>query len=225
MQALLNLFGRSPFAPLEAHMDKIALCVHKLKDIFKAVLEEDREKIDQLEKEISKLEHEADIMKNDIRNHLPKSLFLPIEHSQLLEILTLQDSIADTAEDVAVTLTLKPLVMLDDFKKEYLEFLEKNIEAFDKAHDIIRQMHELLESSFGGTEAEKVRKLVHEVALKEHEVDLIQRELLKRILNAEDKMSYATFHVWQRTIQAVSAISNISEKLANRVRRTLEIKR
>lgn len=224
MYTILKLFGHSPFTPLQAHMNSIAACVHKLPELFAALREGDRAKIEEISSQISKLEHKADLTKNDIRNHLPKSVYLPIDRSQLLEIVTLQDSIADKAEDIGILLTLKPLEILEEFSETFDKFLETNIVAFDQARSIIMELHELLESSFGGKEAEKVRDMVSRVARKEHEVDLIQRELLKKMIEAEDKMTYTTFFLWQRIAVALADISNLSEKLAWRVRRTLELK-
>jgi uncharacterized protein len=224
MLTILKLFGRSPFSPLLSHMEKVSACIHKLPELFDALKAEDKEQIEKLAQEISKLEHKADLTKNDIRNHLPKSLFLQIDRSDLLEILTLQDSIADKAEDIAIATTLKPLKMLSLFEEPFNRFLNKNIETFIQAKAIIEEMNSLVESSFGGAEAEKVRKMIEETAFKEHEADLIQRELLKKVLSAEESMTYTTFYVWQNLIQAIADISNLSEKLAWRVCRTLELK-
>lgn len=224
LTTILNLFARSPFAPLESHMERVSECVKKLIDLFQAIESHDKEAQVQIVQSISELEHYADMTKNEIRNHLPKGLFMPIDRSQLLEMLTLQDSIADTAQDVAILTTMKSLEFLPEFRDKFFEFLEKNIEAFNHAHLIIKEIHELLESSFGGIEAEKVRSMVHQVAYKEHEADLIQRDLLKNFFACETKISYGSFMLWERIFENVGAIANIAEKLANRVRMTLELK-
>jgi predicted phosphate transport protein (TIGR00153 family) len=224
MLTILSLFGRSPFAPLQSHMESVSLCVHQLPELFEALERKDYARLEQLAQEISKLEHEADLIKNDIRNHLPKSIFLPVDRGNLLDILSIQDGIADKAEDIAVLLTLKPLELLPAFKDEFKQFLNKNIETFDKAKLVINELHELVESSFGGIEAEKVRAMVDEVAFREHEADLIQRLLLKSFFNAEAQLNFITFHQWQRLFECVGTLSNLSENLAFRIRTTLELK-
>lgn len=223
-KTILGLFARSPFAPLQSHMEDVANCVRLLPELFLALEKEDYTTVEQIAAKISALEHHADLTKNDIRNHLPKSVFLPIDRAQLLEILSLQDSIADAAEDVAVSTTLKPLVLLERFREDFHQFLDKNIESFNAAHLIIKEMSELLESSFGGTEANKVVTLVTEVAVKEHEADLLQHKLLKNLYLHEEEMSYGTFYLWQGILHSIASLSNLSEKLANRVRMTLELK-
>lgn len=224
MLNILNLFGRSPFALLLSHMDKVSACVHFLQELFAALKKGDQEALERIAAEISAEEEAADKVKNDIRNHLPKSLFLAMDRSSLLDILTLQDRIADKAEDIAVLMTIKKLPSLGDFQEDFDAFLQKNIETFDGANAIIHELHELLESSFGGIEAEKVRKMIHKVAFMEHEVDLLQRNLLKKFFNSEEQFTLSTFHLWQRIFESTGAISDLSEQLANRLRTTLEIK-
>lgn len=221
---LLNLFGRSPFAPLETHMEKVSECVNMLNILFDSLEKKEQDKLDHIALKISEVEHQADLIKNDIRNHLPKSLFLPIDRGHLLEILQIQDRIADSAEDIAVLVSLKPLEILPEFKSEFNEFLQKNIQTFEGARLIIKEMHELLESSFGGIEAEKVKTMVEDVAFGEHQVDLIQRKLLKKMFTTESKMSYSTFHLWLKIFESIASISNLAESLAFRVRMTLELK-
>lgn len=224
LSTILNLFGRSPFAPLQSHMQQVGECVHLLPELFRCLEKKDFAALEQVATKISHQEHQADLIKNDIRNHLPKGLFLPIAREHLLEILAIQDRIADTVEDVAVLVNLKKISILEEFHKEFDVFVIKNIDAFDSAQLIINEMNELLESSFGGIEAQKVRSMVEDVAFKEHEVDLIQRKLFRGLLSAEEKMSYSTFDLWQKIFGATAAISNLSENLANRVRMTLELK-
>lgn len=224
MLTILNLFGRSPFAPLASHMESVTHCVYLIRDLFKAVENEEFSEHESIVQKIREYEHQADMTKNDIRNHLPKSLFLAIDREELLKILTIQDSIADLAEDIAILTTFKKLQILSAFRDEFHEFLDKNIETFDGARMIIKELHELLESSFGGSEVEKVKGMVDDVAFKENQADLIQQKLLKNLIDAEDEISYTTFYLWQRIFEKVGGIANLAENLALSVRTTLELK-
>jgi len=219
-----NLFAKSPFAPLQSHMEKVAACVNKIEDLFKAYYDKDHEKVEEISRELSQLEHAADLTKNEIRNNLPKGLFLAVNRGDLLEIISLQDTLADRAEDIGVLMTLKELQPLKGLRKDLMAFLEKNLEAVRHAHKIIREIDELLETSFGGKEAEKVRTMVEEVAFMEHEADFLQRTLLKKLYNMDDPLPYTSFTLWINILQAIASLSNNSEKLANRVRMLLDIK-
>jgi uncharacterized protein len=221
---LAKLFGKSPFAPLQTHMSKVESCVKELTFLFKAVAKKDMKEIEHLGKKISELEHEADITKNDIRNHLPKSLFLPIDRADLLEILSIQDSFADIAEDIAVIATLKPLENYEDLKEDFEVFCADNLKTFELAKKVIKEFDILLESSFGGIEAEKVKGMIEELAYKEDELDRLQYKILKKLLSLTDKMDYANFFLWQTIVKQIGQLSNYGEKLGKRIRMILELK-
>ena len=224
MRTIAKLFGRSPFVPLQSHMAKVRACVDKIVEIFDALVHDDYERVDTLAKIISELEHEADQVKYDIQNHLPKKMFLAVDRSKLLDILSTQDSIADKCENIAVLLTLKQIPMPQVLHEKFKLYLKKIVEAFYAVHDIIDQFDELVETRFGGVEAERVKQMVDDVAYKEHEVDLIQRDLLKVLFSLDDQMSISEFHIWNHIVQQVSELSNVSERLANRVRTTLVLR-
>ncbi|RMH78497.1 MAG: TIGR00153 family protein [Calditrichaeota bacterium] len=224
MNVLRNLFARSPFSPLQSHMEKVAACVKKLNELYQAYVHNDWDRINALAEEISEMEHAADLTKNEIRNHLPKGLFLAVNRGDLLEILALQDTLADRAEDIGILMTLKRLEPLEGLEDDLKRFLDKNLEAVEHVHAIIREMDELVEASFGGREAEKVMRMVEEVAYMEHEADVLQRELLKKLYNMDDTLPYSSFQLWINILQAVASLANLAEKLANRVRMLLEVK-
>ncbi|MDQ5956090.1 MAG: TIGR00153 family protein [Candidatus Rhabdochlamydia sp.] len=224
MLNIARLFGKSPFAPLQTHMKKVAHCVEKLSQMFAGLAKKDVEKIAKAAHEISRLEHEADLAKNDIRNHLPRSIFLPIDRSQFLDILSIQDDISDKAEDIATLLTLSPLEECNGFLSQMQNFFRKNEEVFIHAKRIIEEIDELLESSFGGIEAEKVKTMVEETAYLEHEASKMQHVLKKELFIKAHSLSNPGFYLWMSLIEEVAKISHLSESLANRIRMVLELK-
>ncbi len=223
MRTLAKLFVKSPFAPLQKHMEDVNECVNKVKEIFEALEKNDSESIPRIAKEISKLEAKADTTKQELRNHLPRSLFMPISKGALLEILSLQDDIADDCEDIGILLTLKDLTLKEIFKDDFKNFLKRNLETYELIKIIIAEFDNLLETSFTGREAEKVKSMVSKVALKEHEADLSQRQLLKNIFNNEEQFSHGEFQLWLLLLKEIRTLSNTSEKLAHRIRNLLDL--
>lgn len=224
MRTIARLFGKSPFAPLQTHMKRVGSCIEKLSDIFDIVPKKDLEKIKKLSKELSELEHEADLTKNDIRNHLPKSLFLPIDRTHFLGILSVQDKIADKAEEIGIVLSFKTLDMQGDLKELLKELYQKSIETFWQSKKIIEEIDELLESSFGGIGAEKVKNMVEQTAFLEHEVTQVRRKILEHILSDSIELSTTSFYLWECIIRELCSIAELSEELGNRIRVVLELK-
>jgi hypothetical protein len=224
MRTIARLFGKSPFAPLQTHMNKVANCIEKLSKIFDILMKSEGEKIERLVAELCDLEHEADLTKNDIRNHLPKSIFLPIDRSHFLDILSIQDSIADKAEDIGILLSLRPLELFQNFGSDLIGLYKKNTEVFWDAKRIIAEIDELLESSFGGIEAEKVKSMVEQTAFKEHEADRMHRAFMKQLFTQGEQLCAPAFYLWVRLTEEIGTLSHLSEKLANRIRMVLELK-
>lgn len=227
MRSIMSkLLGYSPFIPLKHHMAKVSECVKKVEQIFIALENKDYATIERLSSEVEEAEHAADLAKNEIRNNLSKRVYLPVDKGGLLEILALQDTIADRCEDIGILLNMKKLELPEFFKQDFWPFFRKNVEAFQVAQAIIDEFDRLIETSFGGFEAEKVKQMTDEVAFKEHEVDLLQRQLLKQLFSVEEldpKMPYTTFFLWSNILKLIESISNTSEKLGHRIRAMLDI--
>ncbi len=224
MSTIGKLFGRSPFSQMQMHMEHVSQCVQKMKLAIDTMVAGRYEELDDLAYEVSRLEHHADEVKNDIRNQLLRRFFMPIDKSEVLDILSLQDALADTAEDVCKVITLKKLPFHDGVRELFDEFVEINMKAFTLVSDIISELDELIESGFGGVEAEKIRNLAHDVAVAEHQADLIQLKLLKELYKNDENMTVGEFHLWMRVTRVLSQISNHSENLANKILKTLSFK-
>ncbi len=222
MRSITGLFTKSPFTSLSDHMAKVLDCVLKVKDIFVALEAENYELVSSISKELSDLENEADLIKNEIRNNLSGKVFMPIDKASVLEILAIQDGIADKCEDVGVLLSFKKITIPPEMKDDFENFLSKNIETVKKTYTLIEKMENLLQSTFAGKETEYIKEMVDEIAYLEHEADVFQQKLLQNIFSNEHMMSYATFYLWIQILKTLSDLSNYSEKMANRVRAMLD---
>jgi predicted phosphate transport protein (TIGR00153 family) len=224
MSTIGKLFGRSPFGQIQQHMEQVTKCIDKMSEALDAVKTGNFEALDAVSVEVSQLEHQADQIKNDIRERLLKRFFMPIDRAEVLEIISLQDSLADTAEDVCKVLTLKQLPFPGDLREDFEKFVELNLQACKICAEIISHMDELIESGFGGVEAERIRGLAKDVAFAEHQADVVQLDLLKKIYGHDKDFSVAEFHLWMRFTRVLSRLSNTSENLAERVLKTLSLK-
>ncbi|KPK33377.1 MAG: hypothetical protein AMK70_09475, partial [Nitrospira bacterium SG8_35_1] len=107
MNIIQELFGKSPFGPLVEHTKKVHECVEMIRPLMEALVNENYDEIRRLQDQVSRLEYEADTIKHNVREHLPRRYFMPVERVDLERIISSQDNIADKAEDFAVILTLR----------------------------------------------------------------------------------------------------------------------
>lgn len=218
MRSIARLFGRPPFGPLQEHMRKVRECFEKVPDLFEIVKEGDFERIRDMRKEISQLEWEADEIKNDVRERLPRSIFMPVDRTDLLDVLSAQDAVSDCAEDLAELLTFRPLQYLEGFATEFEEFLDQAMACCRMGADLIEQMDELVEASFGGPEAAKVLDMINELCVEEYKSDRLHRTLMRKLFTLEDQTDPISIMMWCQVFEKLAHLANYSERMANRVR-------
>ena len=217
-RTIFDLFAKSPFGPLQDHMRKVMDCVSLIPDLYRALEEEDEINFKRLVEEIKEAEHEADKIKNEIRGDLPKTVFTPVDRDDLLEVLSLQDSVSDYAEDVAVLLSMKTLPFPATMRNEFWRFLEQVMVTVNHYAKINEELDELMEASFGGAEAGKVEEMINQLGREEHETDRLQHELVRKLLTMEDKIGTLNVIMWMKVLEATGNLANRAEKVGNRLR-------
>jgi uncharacterized protein len=200
MRNIMKIFGRSPFVPLQMHMEKVAVCVEMIPEILAIYRQGNSEEVEKISEKISKLENEADRIKEDIRDNLPRGLFMPVDRSSIISILDIQDSIANKSENVGVLLTFKQAKSFEGFDEVFDKFLQTCLATYYASREVIERLDELVETGFGGPEARNVRVLIDKVAFLEHEADVSQREVIRTLLIHENSISYGSLDQRIKTV-------------------------
>ncbi len=218
MNPFLRLFGQSPFKPLQEHMRVVVRCAAEVPGLFEALCAGDRVKIRAVRDEIFALEKSADDIKNELRSHLPKSMFMPVDRRDLLEILDLQDSIADTAQDIAGMLMLRRLAVPEPIREPLMSLTQRCLDACNQMARIMEELDELVETGFRGRESEVVVGMIDELNRIETDTDEKAMVVLKLLSENEADMDPVSFMVWHRLIRWIGDLANYSEKVGNRLR-------
>lgn len=184
----LTMFGRSPIRPLEEHMAKVHACVKELKPFFEAVLAEDWEKAAILQQSIVHLENQADDMKRELRLHLPNSLFTSVSRSDLLDLLNVQDRLANITKDIAGTVLGRKMIFPKEILPQFTGFVLRCIEASEQANTAIHELDELLETGFSGSELKLVEGMIVKLSEIEHDTDEKQIQLRQIMFGLEDSL-------------------------------------
>ena len=166
------LFGRSPIRPIQEHMAKAQLCVVILGDFLEASFAKDWQKAEMLQQAIRAAENEADDLKSNVRSHLPKSLLLPVPRTDLLELLSIQDRLANTAKDVAGIMLGRRMEIPESLQELMRVHYQLSLKTSEQALQGINELGELLEAGFRGREVDLVEKLIVDLDAIEHKSDL-----------------------------------------------------
>jgi len=221
MSIISKLFGKSPFEPLYQHMLKVKECVDLVRPLMNAFIKGENKEVKEVASKIFKAEHDADVVKKDIRNNLPKSILLPVARGDLLSFLKEQDSIADSAEDLAVLLTMRKTTVPEEFKDELSTFVDRVLETYEVAMTVSSEIKILAETSFAGVEAHKVMDLIEELKLKEWEADKAQMEAVKKMFSIEKKLDPVSVMMWMHIFGELGTLANHAENAGDRMRMML----
>lgn len=213
-----SLFGRSPFKPLQEHMRTVNKCASQVTKLFEALCDGDEETIRATKEQIFKLENEADVIKNQLRAQLPKSLFMPVDRRDLLEVLDLQDTIADTAQDIAGLLVERKMEVMEGMEEPLLNLVRRCVEACSLANRIIGRLDELVETGFRGPESESVIEMVDQLNKVESDTDQMGLDLARSLFAHEDNMNPVSVIIWYDLINMIGELADYAEKVGNRLR-------
>jgi len=218
MRGIIGLFAKSPFGPITEHGQKVEACVRMIPDLFKSLEKGDYDGVVAASETLSNLEHQADLIKNEIRNHLPRSILLPVDRADLLRLLKEQDGIADAAEDVAVLLSMRRLPVPEGIHELLFAMVEKVMEACSLTFEVINQLESLVAASFGGDAAQRVLGMVEEVGVKEWEADRAQMAVSKAIFAREKDLDPVSIVMWTRVLVQLGWLADHAENTCDHVR-------
>jgi predicted phosphate transport protein (TIGR00153 family) len=214
---LANIFGSSPVRPLEKHINIAYKCAKQLHGFFAASVAGDWEKAAEYRDIIEKLEHEADDLKKEIRLHLPKSLFMPVPREDLLELLLVQDKIANRSKDVSGITLGRKLQVPAAIAEQFLEFVERNIDAAKQARKSVRELDELFTVGFRGAEVELVAGLIEELDRIETDTDEKQAALRSALFAIEKSLDPIDAMFMYKVIELTGEVADMAERVGRRL--------
>jgi uncharacterized protein len=215
--SLSGLMRQSPFKPIQQHMRTVFSCICLIPPLFDALYRKDTAQVQDFAMQISVLESEADKIKNTFRLNMPKSLFLPVDREDLLGLISDQDIIANTTEEIGQILRFRDMEVPDALKELLDELLEGTMEISSDAKAIIEQLDELLEVGFGGRETEKVAGMITSLRRSEHNIDSIMHRARKALFAVEGQLDPVSVIFWYKLIGLLGGISDQAENMADRL--------
>lgn len=215
--SIFSMFGRSPIGSLEEHMAKVHACAEALLPFFEAVLAEDWGRAEQLQTHISHLEHQADELKKDLRLHLPKSLFLPVPRSDLLELLTIQDLVANKAKDIAGLMLGRKMTIPPSLAVQITHYLQRSIDASAQAERAIDELDDLLETGFQGSEVKLVEGMIHELDRIEHDTDEMQIKIRRALFALENDLPPVHIMFLYKIIEWIGDLADRAQQVGERM--------
>jgi hypothetical protein len=212
-----GIFGSSPVSPLQKHMAKVYACASELIPLFNAVINEDWEEVTKRQQLISNLEREADVLKKALRLNLPKGLFMPVSRQDLLEVLLMQDSIANKAKDIAGTIVGRHMILPETIHEDYIRFVTRCVAACKQARKAINEFDELVETGFSGREIQIVTDMITKLDAIESDTDSLQSAIRHKIFEIENDLPPVEVMFLYKIIEATGVVADKSQGVGSRL--------
>lgn len=214
---IFNMFGPSPISPLEQHMCKVYHCAKQLHPFFEAVLQQDWRLATTIKDKIVALEKDADHVKRDLRLHLHSGLFLPVARTDVLELLSAQDRIANTAEDISGLVISRKMLIPPTLATLFMPFLDCSLNAAKQACKAINELDDLLESGFRGSEVKLVGDMVLTLDEIEHDNDAKHTEIRHHVFELEKDLQAIEAIFLYKVIQWIGDLADHAQTVGARL--------
>jgi len=212
-----RIFGNSPVSPLQKHIEKVVLCVEQLIPYFDAVMKNDWGKAEKIQNNLAELENDADEIKNLLRMQLPSSLFMPMDRRDVLDVLQLQDKIANKAKDIAGLVLGRKMSLPESICNTYIEFLNRCVDATRQTQNAINELDELVAAGFRGNEVTRVKEMIEELHVIEGETDKIQIKLRAELYKIEKDLPPVDVMFIYKIIEWTGDLADNAQSTGNRL--------
>jgi predicted phosphate transport protein (TIGR00153 family) len=212
-----DLFGRSPVRPLQTHMDKVQTCVAELPAFLEAVCNGDWALAEQQQLLIARQENEADDLKKALRLQLPKGMMLAMSRRDVLEVLTVQDHIANIAKDIAGLILGRRMRFPENMREDLKQYLARSLDAVRQAGRIVHELDELVEAGFRGHEVDLVNDMLRELDSIEQDTDDVQRRVRETLFAQESQLPPVDVMFFYRVIDDIGDLADEAQRVGSRL--------
>jgi predicted phosphate transport protein (TIGR00153 family) len=203
---------KTPFSQLYEHMNTVKKGIDVLGDGLIKYYSGDYKGFSKLAKSMSQYEHEADIIKGNLRNHLPNSLFMPVDKGKFLWALREQDSILDHANNLARMLDMRHTRIPKPLQKGFIDHVKSSMKTVEVMEKAVGNIMDLVETSFVKRERDQTKELIYEVHRLERKTDDLKYKVTRAIYKMEpDLEPMDTYHL----LKIVDWVDDIADHAEN----------
>lgn len=217
VNTVMGLFAKSPIVPLQKHAAVVDDCCSHLVDFFESCYQGDWEKAKNVRARISDLEKQADVLKREIRLTMPSGLFMPVDRTDMLDLITQQDKLANLAKDISGRAIGRKQQLPESLHNEFIIYLKRCIDATNLAHKVIEEFDELLETGFKGREVTLVAEMIAQLNTIEDDTDSMQIKLRQKLMSIENELNPIDVMFMYKTLEWVGGIADQAQRVGTRL--------
>jgi len=191
------------------HAELVYECFNKLEELMVHFYRNEFDLIDERVREISEIEHKADVLRRKMEMEFYHGAFLPFDREDRIMLAEVVDSVADIIEAAAYGISLSKIRFPEEFEEDFSQL----IDTISDAVYVLKECIELLDVDLGAAISK-----AHEVEEKEDIVDKIERRILKKLYESyrNEEIGILKLMELKDTVQKLGHIADRAENASDR---------
>lgn len=215
----LSMFMTSPFAGIQEHAEKVQECAWAFQQAIECYVSKQCQTFDELRKEVTLLESQADAIKRRIRGHLPIGTLMPVSKFQLFRYLREQDGVLDAVEDTLDWISFRQDPGIPPtLEKEFILLIDAVIDPIEELSKMVREARKYFQS-YNEDQRIKVKDIIRNLRRQEHEADKVEDALKGKLFNM-DIDAVSIYHLI-RLVEIVGSVADHAENAGDMMRAML----
>jgi predicted phosphate transport protein (TIGR00153 family) len=142
---------------------------------------------------------------------------MPVDRRDLLDMLNMQDAIADMAQDIAGLVSSRRMQVPQVMAEPLQAFVLRCVDACYEAATIIEELDSLVETGFRGQEVSKVETMIRSLQQIESETDQMGVALSQQVLAIENTLNPVDAIFWYQLLAWIGDLADYAEKVGERM--------
>ena len=214
-----SIFVTSPFEGLLEHAEKVRECAWAFQQAIECHVSDRCRQFEELRREVSKLENQADNIKRRIRGHLPIGTLMPVSKFQLFRYLREQDQVLDAVKDALNWISYRSEPGIPPELEKYVFLLvDAVIDPLEELSRMVAGAKRYFET-YSEKQRVAVKEIIRRVRAQEHAADKAEAEIKQRVFNM-DIDPVTVFHM-VRLAETIGSIADHAENAGDMMRAML----
>lgn len=206
----------SPIAPLQQHMQRVYEAVLYLPDVFAALIAEDWQVVETTQEKIVHAVHASDGVLGELRQHLPRGLYMPSERRDVLDLLVLQEHIARQAREIAGLILSRKMELPADMSVAILGFGQSCVDCVSAAFTAIKEFNQMIEPGSGSVAYQRVGQELESLDTTRRQAEKQLHDLRNSLFEHEQEMSPIDVMFTYRIFDAMGQIADDAHRVTSR---------
>ncbi|MCX7654539.1 MAG: DUF47 family protein [Fervidobacterium sp.] len=219
---MANIFNKLiPYkSPLELLLEHSKLCV-EASQIMRQAFEKyfEGQNVEELSKQIDKLEDDADRIKIRVREIYAKLKWTYFSKTDFLDILHNMDSIIDLVDDVLKMLTMNNVNEVPtDVRNDILMLVKLVSESVEHMNETAQELRTIVESAFSPKEIRSEDERINLVEKEEHSSDILGLTIGKKLFAKKFELNPVDIVFLNSVVVLLMRIEDRAKNIVERIR-------